>query len=1501
MASFRCFAIALAIVAGLFPSELRAELDLVPAAHLETTAATPSKWHGLWALRDADPTTDAQLSAERAASLMLDLSPAGESLALTIDRVEIDWGESAPETVALYGGIDRWTLARLAGADVSEARQTILVPDRDIAAVRFLRLDFAGAEIDIARLAVYAKQAPALGATPQLQATEAQGLVSLTWTATTDAHRYEIERDIDGDALDATWTALWPQAEDRPPYTGAARWRVRAVDYRGAAGPWSDWAAIEDYSPQPPARTGFAGVVEGYYGPPLTHAKRLRIVRQLGVWNLDAYLYAPKNAPKHRELWRDLYTEAELSQFAELLETGRDAGVAVYYGISPGKDIDPLADEDFAKLAAKLAQLVGLGYTHFALLMDDIQVELGQTTGANHAALANRLYDWLAGLVDEPTLLFVPTVYSGTAGGLEAAKVDYLEALQPLYGSIAVAWTGRGVFVSAISADEAAGFAALAGHPVWIWDNYPVNDALGYTGEIHLAPLEGRDPALMDAVAGYLVNPMPEGMASLFALSSVADYTADPATYDPDAVSVEAVRAALGPKLPTETWEAWRSLFTGYELVFPGREAAPEAAADVGAFLSALTLGEPSAVAAAFATLAVRAAELQALADAMRRGPVDPLFADEIRGHADKLAANAEAALAAANLLNAGLYDARNVFLKDEARLAELKKGALAADPLGAAPIAADTAFAPLFDRTADDADVSVGRLLGRAWPDPITAPPLPQARAGQVWNYDAGFAVAPETEWKIVHSTGIDAIDVDPAGLVGLQSSEQETFSRAWFAIEARQGEAAQYRVVGVEVLPALAAPAPPTLPLTAEIANVDGQAVLLQNGVVVPDAAFSTYSRYDLGGSWRKRRMALDHALTLGPRDEAALARLAAESGGAIEPAYDDRDWETADLPSVENRLPPAGHPSGPEVYFGGVWYRREVSAPSGGRQIRLAVLASGYVLDAWADGVYLGHHEGGVTPAYFPLPDTLAGRDRVTLALRIDNPPPGWSIGMLTPKADIDWFPYTGVMHGIRWEHLSASKRAVLARVSALPITYTGKFQLDAVIENLEEREIAAKLVVEIFTTDNLDPAYWSDKPFAGLIDKPIDAAGEREREFVLPARGRVALRLSPTVVPGNPWELDHPRLYALQVTLRDADDESLDRQAMPLGLRTVRLRDEGTFAINDRRVFGRGAVYVGDSAERGRDTNWEAIRIDLQRLKDLGADFMSTGPFPAHPAAYVLADRLGLAAVVQLPLYGLDREAALAEQERPIAEQVWREMIFAHANRPSVVVWSACRACAADAETAAFVERLHRDLDAYYPDDRLVTASAASVREATGFPDLLESVDLPSVEMRLALGERPEDGGERAAEELMRIRDALPGRAVLAIFGAPSAYDGSGLADQADYAEAFWDAVLPLAQNRPGGGQNKDGFVMGVLWQAMYDYWNLTDGLATTGLRTMSRAGWKPADERLRTLYTQFKKGVGGDDDFIAPNKAEDSCQSVAPSGIASLLLALAFLFRRRDPR
>ncbi len=112
--------------------------------------------------------------------------------------------------------------------------------------------------------------------------------------------------------------------------------------------------------------------------------------------------------------------------------------------------------------------------------------------------------------------------------------------------------------------------------------------------------------------------------------------------------------------------------------------------------------------------------------------------------------------------------------------------------------------------------------------------------------------------------------------------------------------------------------------------------------------------------------------------------------------------------------------------------------------------------------------------------------------------------------------------------------------------------------------------------------------------------------------------------------------------------------------------------------------------------------------------MGATFLRTAHYPNHLYTYLLADRLGLAAAAEIPVWQFTENEFRAQAGRRVADQMWREMILANHNRPSLIFWSTNNEARHLPQRITFNRRLIRDFRRHLQDNRIVIQSAAADR-------------------------------------------------------------------------------------------------------------------------------------------------------------------------------------------
>ncbi len=278
------------------------------------------------------------------------------------------------------------------------------------------------------------------------------------------------------------------------------------------------------------------GYIEGFYGDTWEQNKRLSVMQLMAKYSMNTFYYAPKDDIYHREKWREIYPEKELSDLKNLFDFATENEMDFCWSIGPGLTYNYTSENDFDLLINKIKNVYSVGIRNFGLLLDDIPADFQFADDAEafdsivdaHIYLVNKTYNALKAFDSSITLTVCPTQYFGDENGYYISKFGSF-----IPADVSLFWTGQEICSRVLTVREADEFLRSTCHKPLYWDNFPVNDAEMFQ-EMHIGAVKGRDKELFKSCEGIISNVMEYAECSKIPLMTIADYLWNPVSYDPD-------------------------------------------------------------------------------------------------------------------------------------------------------------------------------------------------------------------------------------------------------------------------------------------------------------------------------------------------------------------------------------------------------------------------------------------------------------------------------------------------------------------------------------------------------------------------------------------------------------------------------------------------------------------------------------------------------------------------------------------------------------------------------------------------------------------------------------------------------------------------------------------------------------------------------------------------------------------------------------------------------
>lgn len=338
----------------------------------------------------------------------------------------------------------------------------------------------------------------------------------------------------------------------------------------------------------------------------------------------------------------------------------------------------------------------------------------------------------------------------------------------------------------------------------------------------------------------------------------------------------------------------------------------------------------------------------------------------------------------------------------------------------------------------------------------------------------------------------------------------------------------------------------------------------------------------------------------------------------------------------------------------YLGLAWYSLQTFVPSSwrGQRVFLRIGSANYAARVWVNGKVVTEHLGGHLPFVTEVTNHLVWDQKNVIAIAVENkqlpervppgagPSGGGVAGVLGgfPLTTYDFFPYAGLHRPV-----------VLYTVPVEHITDV------TVVTTIDGQDGIVKLKV-------VTAGEYNGKGKARLNDIEADLnfrAGSGDASLRLPGA-----RL---------WSPGDPHLYPLAVTLNEGE-RITDSYSLDVGVRTVEVRGD-QLILNGRPIKLTGFGKHEDFPIHGRGLDLPVWIRDYELLKWVGANSYRTSHYPYAEEAMMLADRLGMLVINEIPAVGLNLEDGEELNAKRLAQckQQLRELIARDKNHPSTIMW------------------------------------------------------------------------------------------------------------------------------------------------------------------------------------------------------------------------------------
>ena len=363
-------------------------------------------------------------------------------------------------------------------------------------------------------------------------------------------------------------------------------------------------------------------------------------------------------------------------------------------------------------------------------------------------------------------------------------------------------------------------------------------------------------------------------------------------------------------------------------------------------------------------------------------------------------------------------------------------------------------------------------------------------------------------------------------------------------------------------------------------------------------------------------------------------------------VDPKFNDQAWTRVNLPHANKEV--AYNYFDEREYQFVSTYRQIFTLPARIQGKRVFVDFAGVMTyaEVFLNGQFVGSHRGGYTPFSCELTSQIKLEEENVLVVKVDS----------TERADIppfghviDYLCFGGIYREV---NLRIVDPFYIKNVFAKPqdvLEEKKQVETTVFLANTGKKEETVIVAVQLEKAGQIVTT--------SSTEVTLSAGEEGSVDVYLKDLEDIAL-----------WDLDHPELYDVTVTLR-RDNVAVDRFSTRIGFREAVVKPDGFF-LNGKRVMLRGLNRHQSFPYVGYAMPARVQRKDADILKyELGLNVVRTSHYPQSPHFLDRCDEIGLLVFEEIPGWQYIGD----KQWQKVAQDDVKEMIERDWNHPSIFLW------------------------------------------------------------------------------------------------------------------------------------------------------------------------------------------------------------------------------------